>query len=150
VPHPLNSFIVAAAGVILTAATAAAADLTPYRWQNRILLVFSPTESYPDYAAFNRSLERERPEVKDRDLVVFRLFEKAPSRVEQQTLLPEDADRLRRRFGVRTGRLTVILIGKDGGVKWQREHRATLKEIFERIDRMPMRRQEMREKGQQR
>jgi hypothetical protein len=147
--HVLNSIIFVAVGVMLSAAATPAGDLASYRWKNRILLVFSPSESDPDFAAFNRSVERERPEVKDRDLVVFRLFEKAPSRVEQQPLQPEEADRLRRRFGVRTGRLTVILIGKDGGVKWEREHRATLKEIFDRIDSMPMRRQEMKQKRQQ-
>jgi hypothetical protein len=65
-------------------------------------------------------------------------------------LSPEDTQKLRRRFGVRPGRFTVILIGKDGGVKMLREDRVELQEIFDLIDSMPMRQQEMQEKGKTR
>ena len=41
---------------------------------------------------------------------------------------------------------SVILIGKDGGVK-DRSRELDLDDIFSRIDRMPMRRREMREQG---
>ena len=142
----LNIFIGIVVAAMAAIPPASGSDPASYRWKNRLLLVFSPSESEPDYAAFDRSLTRERPEVVDRDLVVFRIFEKGTSRVEQKPLPPEDAERLRRRFGIRSGRLTVILIGKDGGIKMVREDRAALGEIFERIDSMPMRRQEMREK----
>ncbi len=148
--HLLKPFIILAVGAVLTTPTAWGTDLKSYRWKNRLLLVFSPAESNPDFAAFDRSLTMQDPEVKDRDLIVFRVFEKDPSRLEKQPLAPEDADKLRRRFKAAPGRFTVILIGKDGGVKMVREHRAALAEIFDLIDSMPMRQQEMREKGENR
>jgi hypothetical protein len=80
-------------------------------------------------------------------LIVFRVFEDGPSRVQEKPLSSEEAEALRRRFSVQSGRFAVILIGKDGGVKMVREHEADLQEIFDRIDAMPMRQREMREKG---
>lgn len=132
---------------MLTSLPVLGADLTSYRWKNRLLLVFSPTESDPGFAAFDPNVSRELAAVKDRDLIVFRVFEKGPSRVDEHPLSSEDAQNLRRHFEVGPGRFTVILIGKDGGVKMVREHRAELQEIFDLIDSMPMRQREMNEKG---
>jgi len=122
-------------------------DLASYRWKNRILLIFSPTDSNSDFEAFNQSLARELSEVKLRDLILLRVFETAPSFIEDKPLSPEDAEKLRDRFRVRSGHLTVILIGKDGGVKMISEDQVELQEIFNLIDSMPMRQQEMMEKG---
>lgn len=136
-----------AVAAVLATSPASAGDLKSYRWKNRLLLVFSPTASEPGFAAFDRSLAEQRLEVTDRDLIVFRIFEEGSSRVEQKPLAREDAQELRRRFRVASGRFSVILIGKDGGVKMKRESRVDPAEIFDRIDSMPMRRQEMRNKG---
>jgi hypothetical protein len=136
-----------AAALALTISPAWGTELKTFRWKNRLLLVFSPTESHPGFGAFNNSLIRASAGVKDRDLIVFRLFEKGPSRVDEEPLSSEEAESLRRRFGVKPGRFTVILIGKDGGVKMVREYEAELQAIFDRIDSMPMRQREMREKA---
>jgi hypothetical protein len=122
-------------------------DLDIYHWKSRLLVVFAPTPSYAGSGAFDRNLSRRTVEVMDRDLIVFRIFENGPSRVEEKPLSSEEAEALRRRFSVQSGRFAVILIGKDGGVKMVREHEADLQEIFDRIDSMPMRQREMREKG---
>jgi hypothetical protein len=148
--HPLNIFMAITVGVMLTSLPALGADLTAYRWKNRLLLVFSPTDSNPGFAAFDQNVSRELPAVKDRDLIVFRVFEKGSSRMDEHPLSSEDSQKLRRHFKVGSGRFTVILIGKDGGVKMVREHRAELREIFDLIDSMPMRQREMREKGKTR
>jgi hypothetical protein len=58
----------------------------------------------------------------------------------------EHAEKLRRRFNVQSGRFTVVLVGKDGGTKMVLEDRAELLKIFERIDDMPMRQQEIKER----
>jgi hypothetical protein len=129
---------------------ASATDLTQYRWKNRLLLVFAANKSNPSFEVFNQSLSERFHEVKDRDLIVYQVLEKGPSRLGDQPLVPEEAEKLRRHFGVKPGRFTVILVGKDGGVKMVREERADLQEIFDFIDSMPMRQQEMHEKSQSR
>jgi len=146
----MNTLIACTVGVMVVIAPASGPDLTPYPWKNRILLVFSPTAADPEFAAFNLNLTEKRREAEDRDLIVFRILEKGSSRMAEQPLSSEDAEALRRNFRVKTGRFAVILIGKDGGIKMVREHRAELQEIFDLIDSMPMRQQEMMEKGKTR
>ena len=134
-------------GVTLSGLPAAGSDLGAYRWKSRLLLIFSPSASHPVLEELERILAMNHAEVIDRDLVIFRVYEDGPSKAGQQPLSPEDSEKLRRRYKINTGRLTVILIGKDGGIKLVRQHRADLQEIFDLIDSMPMRRQEMREKA---
>jgi len=145
--HHLKILIALFIGGFIMSSSAWSADLREYRWKNRILLVFSPTASDPGYAAFADAVSSRSYDVKDRDLVLFWVLEKGPSRLEGQPLSQEDAQDLRRRFRIKTGRFTVILIGKDGGVKMMREARAELQEIFDLIDSMPMRQREMKKKG---
>jgi hypothetical protein len=145
--HHLKTLIALFIGVFIMSSSSWSADLREYRWKNRLLLVFSPTASDPVYASFAEDVSSRSNDVKDRDLVVFKVFEKGTSRLEGQPLSQEDARNLRRRFRVKAGRFTVILIGKDGGVKMVREDQAELQEVFDLIDSMPMRQWEMREKG---
>ncbi|MFO8086130.1 MAG: DUF4174 domain-containing protein [Desulfobacterales bacterium] len=144
----LNFHISLILGVILMVTSVSGHDLTPYRWKNRILLIFSPDKTDSGYEAFNKSLEKEILELRSRDLIVFRIFETSPSFIEDKTLSFKDAKALRNRFRVSSGRFTVILMGKDGGVKMVRQDQAELQEFLDLIDTMPMRQQEMREKGQ--
>ena len=59
-------------------------------------------------------------------------------------LSPADADALRQHFSIASNTYALILVGKDGGVKFKRDDRVSLSEIFELIDSMPMRKNEMR------
>ena len=55
---------------------------------------------------------------------------------------------LRKHFDVTQKTFALILLGKDGGIKLKRNDRVKLDEIFTLIDSMPMRKDEMRQKGQ--
>jgi hypothetical protein len=121
-------------------------DLKQYRWQNRLLLIFAPAADHPAYRSLADALRREPDEVRDRDLLVFSLLEQGESRLGDARLDKAAVAALTKRFAVKPGAFTVILIGKDGGEKLRRAESVTLGEIFARIDTMPMRRQEMREK----
>ena len=54
---------------------------------------------------------------------------------------------LRSRFGVGPGQFRVILVGKDGGVKLSSGSPVAAGTLLRLIDSMPMRAQEMRERG---
>lgn len=123
----------------------AAVDLSQYRWQQRLLLVFTPGTDFPAYRTFLKQLDQKRAGVLDRDLLVFRLVNRGQSRVGEAKLSPSGAETLRRRFEVRPDEFRVVLIGKDGGVK-QSAGAVDLTDIFGLIDSMPMRQQEMQEK----
>ena len=147
ISHFTKSVLTLGAGVLMATSPALSMDLEKYQWENRLLLVFSPSSSDAEFVTFNRQMNETSAGVAERDLVVFRVFEVEDSRVADRPLSAADAEELRRRFRVASGRFRVVLIGKDGGVKMTRNGETELQEIFNRIDAMPMRRREMREKG---
>jgi hypothetical protein len=119
-------------------------DLKHFQWKNRVLLVFAPTRGEPSFEALRESLVGRNAEIVDRDLVVFELIETGPSTKDGQPLDPEAARLLRERFRTPSGTFSVVLVGKDGGVKLDRQEKTSLDEIFALIDSMPMRQREMR------
>jgi hypothetical protein len=125
-------------------------DLKQYQWTHRLILLFTPSLAEAEYLELKEDLSSQNDEIIDRDLLVFHILEGIETRL-GSSLLPIGAgDSLRKKFGVKSGRFTVLLIGKDGEVKLRREDNVELAEIFSLIDTMPMRQQEMREKSQQR
>lgn len=121
-------------------------DLTRYRWQNRLLLLFAPTAEHPAYQAMVGELKEQARGVTDRDLIVFRVLEAGNSFQNGAELSPDQAQTLRQRFAAPPGAFTMVLVGKDGGVKLKEAQRVPLADIFALIDSMPMRRQEMQER----
>lgn len=133
--------------VMLWPAHTRAADLGDYQWKHRLLLIFAPIRSDHRFMALDKTLSDKRAELQDRDMLVFRIFESGTSYAARQKMSLENAESLRRRFKVPPGEISQILIGKDGGVKLTGDEKTTLPSIFDLIDTMPMRRQEMRKKN---
>jgi hypothetical protein len=123
-------------------------DLSQFQWKNRLLFLFAPNRSHPLFDALQKSIANELAEVADRDLVIFEILESSPSRMDMTDLDPQLAQSLRDKFEVPRGRFAVILVGKDGGIKLERQDETRLEDIFALIDSMPMRREEMRQKSQ--
>ena len=124
--------------------------LKDYQWKNRLILAFSPSAEDPGYKALEKEIAVQAEEVIDRDLLVCHILQTGEIRLGESSLPTGSGDHLRESFAIRPGRFTVLLIGKDGGVKLRREGGVKLGEIFSLIDTMPMRQREMREKSQQR
>ena len=123
-------------------------SLDPYRWQNRILLVFAPSAKSPDYEAQMRLFEGEEAGFEDRDLVTIRVLDEGESRVGDRRLPEAAADQLRERFDVGADQFRVVLVGKDGTEKRRDGAPVKTSAIFEEIDAMPMRQREMRAQQQ--
>jgi hypothetical protein len=119
-------------------------DLDQYQWTNRLLFVFAPARREPSFHALHESLAAQKAGITDRNLVVFEVLESELSTENGEPLDAETARLLRERFRVPSGSFSVILVGKDGGVKLDRQDRTSLDEIFALIDSMPMRQSEMR------
>ena len=122
-------------------------NLHEFQWQNRLLLIFAPDRKHPMFENLHKSITSQQAEVVDRDLVVFEILEAGSSFSGPDHLDTAQADSLRKKFDALPGKYTIILIGKDGGVKLNTEDRNTkLDDIFALIDSMPMRQSEMRRK----
>lgn len=123
-------------------------DLTHFEWKNRLLFIFAPHSGHPHLKQIQAEISDAKAGVKDRDMVVFEVLEKDPSHMSGSILPQPDAVALRKRFEIHPNTYALVLVGKDGGVKLKRNERVALNEIFELIDLMPMRRNEMRQKNE--
>lgn len=102
----------------------------------RRLLVFAPSRDDARFRRQDALLARAQAAFRDRDLVRTDVIGGGP-----------DAARLRARYRVRPGGFRVVLVGRDGHVAYAGPSPVPPGEITGRIDAMPMRRQEMRQRG---
>lgn len=92
-------------------------------------------------------IDHRAKEVLDRDLLIVHLPEKGEGRLGSERLSTGQSLSLRKRLSVPPGQFMTILFGKDGGEKFRQARMVGLKEVLGIIDAMPMRQQEMKQKG---
>jgi hypothetical protein len=119
-------------------------NLDDYLWKNRLLLVFTPTEQDSGYIAFQKEQEKLNSEIADRVLVIFHIFQSGNSFFDDKPIAKSSVDSLTKIYKPEPDKLTLVLIGKDGGEKMRQTGTVDLKAVFDRIDAMPMRQREMR------
>jgi len=128
-------------------ASAMDVDIERFLWKKRLLLIFSPERADPLFNGLVNEISSRRGDVEDRDLVIFEILESGASKMNSSELEPQKAASFRERFEIPETSFTVILLGKDGGIKLKRKDHVRLEEIFRLIDAMPMRQDEMRQNG---
>lgn len=116
-----------------------------YQWHNRILIVIADSESNNQVEEQLLNFEGRKNEFEDRDLITFFVFRNGYSRFGERTLHSSSAEAILEAYGSGNTHFRLLLIGKDGGVKLQKNTPVSMKDIFGLIDSMPMRQREMRE-----
>ena len=106
------------------------------RWQKRVLLLAAPTAAQADFKHQKTLLAAAGPELTARDFLVLEVF--------YNQLTEADKQFLTRKFGIQPPQFAALLIGKDGGVKQKSSRPIPLADLFDTVDKMPMRRAEMR------
>lgn len=114
-------------------------DLASFKWENRIILVYR-AEDIPQTVA---ALKQADEQIVDRHILWFVLTGQGGVQTNYPRPIGPDfiADVIQRYF--QNPLHSVVLIGKDGGVK-DACSRLDLPYLFYLIDQMPMRQQEMR------
>ncbi len=123
--------VIAAVASALFVSAEADTTLADYRWNARPIVVFAGPND-PRLAEQRALFEAARGELLERDNVVI--------------VDLRETSALRRRF--RPGAFTVLLVGKDGGEKFRRDEIVDPDDLHALIDTMPMRRREMRHRGE--
>ncbi|MCR9072576.1 MAG: DUF4174 domain-containing protein [Alphaproteobacteria bacterium] len=143
----------AASGALTTAAIggiaspAQADPLDKYRWERRLVLLFAPLKLHPHLVVQRGWLKDVSQGLSDRDMTVVEVVNNSVS-VDGRPTLEINGEALRREFGPSIVEFGILLIGKDGGVKLRSDEPQTADRLFEIVDAMPMRRQEMRQRKQ--
>jgi hypothetical protein len=123
-------------------------DLTQFQWKNRLLFIFAEDANHPLFKNLQSQILAQKAEVDDRDLIVFEVPTNGPVQMGTTNLDRQQADSLRNHFDLPSDTFSLILIGKDGGIKLKRSDQVDLTEVFGLIDSMPMRQREMQQKSQ--
>ena len=110
--------------------------LREYRWKKRVLLLAAPTAEQADFKAQKALLNSEKTGMAARDFVVLEVLYNQLSAADQQFLA--------KKIGVLAPHFAAVLIGKDGGVKEKSRRPIPPAALFGTVDKMPMRREEMR------
>ena len=125
--------------LLLISMCAMSQDLQQYRWKNRIILLFADAPTNASLIAQEQILASDPAGIHDRDLLRFDLV------TGTQTDL--DHSQLTRQYNPDGHSFLFVLIGKDGTVKRSQESPVSLQVLFDQIDSMSMRQQEMRNRG---
>ncbi|MGI2907764.1 DUF4174 domain-containing protein [Tolypothrix sp. VBCCA 56010] len=118
-------------------------DLKSYQWKNRLLLVFAPDENNPAYQKQMQLFQTQQADFSERDLLLVEILTEGTSRASGKAIDEADVTKVRSRFQVSPEDFRVILVGKDGTQKRSDSKPVEAKVIFNEIDAMPMRQQEM-------
>ena len=103
-------------------------ELSRYLWKNRIILTFADDEDHPDLIKLKVEMKENKCEILNRDLLHFHFNNDGKT-----GNLTTKSDRSFR----------ILLIGKDGGIKYESNQYVYLIQLFKLIDSMPMRQDEM-------
>ena len=103
-------------------------ELSRYLWKNRIILTFADDEDHPDLIKLKVEMKENNCEILNRDLLHFHFSN--DGKTGNQTTTNDQSFR-------------ILLIGKDGGIKYESNQYVSLIQLFKLIDSMPMRQDEM-------
>ena len=108
------------------------------RGKQRVLLIAAPNAEQADFKTQKALLAAHSKELADRDFLVLELF--------YDQLSAADRNYLMQRIGLKLPTFCVALIDKDGGVKEKSKLPMQPADLISTVDKMPMRREEMRRK----
>ena len=102
--------------------------------EKRLLLIFTKAAQNAQYLQQLDILHKDGPGLNERDIQIIQYsYNSNDSRFFQKHKI--------------SGDFTIILVGKDGGEKYRSTKPVSLKYLYGLIDPMPMRKAEMKEKG---
>lgn len=115
-----------------------------HAWKERVLIVTASSPTNVGYKRQNQLLEKGKKGMKERNLVIYRLYSDHWMSPSQESLTREETTTIQEAYHIEPDTFSVVLIGKDGGVKLRSNELVSTKELFQLIDSMPMRQQEVR------
>lgn len=122
--------------------------LSELRWEQRVLLIFAGDTGDESYQEQLRILREAESGLQDRKLVRITFAPGTPARFEGQPITEESQRAIRQAFASKNEGFSFVLLGLDGGEKLRSRQPVSTKELFARIDRMPMRARELQDRKQ--
>ncbi|AXG71683.1 hypothetical protein KORDIASMS9_03940 [Kordia sp. SMS9] len=127
---------------------AVAQDLKNHRWENRVLIIKTFDGTDAQFLAQLAEIKGENKEMMERKFTVYTILGNVFTRIDykksKNVFSTDKVSGQLARILDKDELFEVILIGLDGGIKLQQTKVLTKKELFEKVDSMPMRRSELK------
>ncbi|MEL4456844.1 DUF4174 domain-containing protein [Lutimonas vermicola] len=129
--------------LLLNISTIMGQQISDYQWKNRLVVLLTDSQDSQMYQLQLKDLKTDLQGLKERKILVITLTPNyqitgIDNGIEQKAVL--NFKKLKKE----TDGFEVILVGLDGYVKLQQSKLLTHQELFAQIDRMPMRRDEIK------
>jgi hypothetical protein len=129
--------------ILLTVFPLNAFALEKFTWEHRLLLAFAPSNDDELLKRQRQLLAGRNSGIKERHMRIIDVSSAGPVKVDGHVDQDLETSQLRKGYNVPSDRFSVILIGKDGGEKGRWIEPVRPDKIFDMIDAMPMRQDEM-------
>ncbi|MEM8510492.1 MAG: DUF4174 domain-containing protein [Bacteroidota bacterium] len=110
-----------------------AQDINHYRWKKRVIILVHNDQSSSAFQKQVEVLSQYESELIDRDMIIL-----SPKGEDRHAVLTK--------LGIPIKFQGVLLVGKDGGVKYKGKYPVLAETLFALVDTMPMRQSEMKRK----
>ena len=121
-------------------------DLSKHTWENRLLLVVVKNTDDLEFQEQIGVLKNNQKGLKERKLIVYQITPEAYKEGLFDGNVWSKSKVLFEQYGSKNKSLEIILIGLDGGIKLRQTEVLDIETLFSTIDKMPMRRSEMKRK----
>jgi len=130
--------------VIMSVMGLKAQDLSKHQWQDRLVLIIAEDENNEKFQLQIIQLQNQKPGLKERKVIIYQIL---PVRynIGFQKKSWENSAELYKKYKQKNNDFQVILIGLDGGKKLEQTKLLSTNKLFNTIDSMPMRQNEMRQ-----
>ena len=115
-----------------------------HQWKKRVIIVSASSPNHIGYREQQALLTHNKKGMKERDLIIYRLYNDHWLDSKGQLLSQSEANEIRKAYQIPVDEFMVLLIGKDGNVKMRKNDPVETRHIFSLIDSMPMRKQEIK------
>ena len=115
--------------------------LSDLKWEKRIIIIIDD-ENF----IFNKRIEKYRREIEEREMSII-FFNKNIAYLDNKIISKKFSNSVEKKIKKINPHHRLILIGKDGGVKNSYLFETKLDKIFYDVDRMPMRRYEVKKRN---
>lgn len=133
--------------LILISSTAMGQHFEEHRWKNRIILVFNSTLEIEMFEMQISELKRYEEGLKERKLLIYQIKPDTYNIGLDEKDHWQSGVALYETFNPKQKAFKIILIGLDGSIKLEQTQFLSAQKLFSIIDAMPMRRAELKEKG---
>ncbi|WP_378176020.1 DUF4174 domain-containing protein [Aquimarina sp. SS2-1] len=121
-------------------------NIDKHQWKDRLLLVIADSDQNAKLIQQLQEFEKNKEQLKERKLIIYQI---TPTSYREGLGKNEitKSNNLYKKYNSSKKNFKIILIGLDGGIKMESFDFVSSNKVYDKIDQMPMRKQELKTKN---